>query len=257
MGSIALALCGGAARGYSCIGVLKTLESMSVRVDAFAGTSMGALIAALAACGYTAAEIESLARKVKISDMLGFDLENLFDGIFSTKKIGKFLSRILPETFEELKYPLYVTTVDIDTGNIVIFNEGKLLDALLASCAVPIIFKPVIINKQRLVDGGLKALIPWQPLLADNIKNVVCVSCGFVARKKVAYKGVADIAIRALDIFGRNMIEEAKLNQSMIVLEPDVEKYGVMSFKSIDAFIAAGELAARQRIDDILSLQLS
>jgi len=257
MGSIALALCGGAARGYACIGVLKTLESMSISVHAFAGTSMGALIAALAAAGYTPSEIEAHARKVKITDMLGFDFENVFDGIFSTRKLRRYLSRLLPATFEELKYPLYVTTVDIDTGEIVIFSEGKLLDALLASCAVPIIFKPVIINKRRLVDGGLKALIPWQPLLAENIKNIVCVSCGFVARKRATYKGLANIAIRALDIFGHNMIEEAKLNQSIIILEPDIEKYGIMSFKSIDAFIAAGELVAKQRINDILSLQSS
>lgn len=255
LGSIALALCGGAARGFSCIGVLKALESMSVRVDVFAGTSMGALIAALAANGYRPAEIESVARKVKISDMFSFDLKNVFDGIFSTDKLGIFLSGLLPETFEELKYPLYVTTVDIDTGEIIIFNKGKLLDALLASCAVPIIFKPVIINNRRLVDGGLKALIPWQPLLANNIKNIVCVSCGFVAKKRSAYNGIKNIAIRALDIFGRNMIEEAKLSQTLIVLEPDIEKYGVFSFKSIDTFIAAGELVVKQRIDEILSIE--
>lgn len=257
MGSIALAFCGGAARGYSCIGVLKALESMSVSVDAFAGTSMGALIAALASAGYTAAEIEAIAKKTKISDMVEFGLGNIGEGIFTMGKLRKFLSRLLPETFENLKYPLYVTTVDLDTGDTVVFNSGKLLDVLLASCAVPIIFKPVIINNRRLVDGGLKLLIPWKPLMDDNIQNVVCVSCGFIARKRPAYKGLANIAIRAVDILGRNMIEEAKQNQSLLVLEPDIEKYGVISFKLIDAFIAAGESVARQRIDEILSMQLS
>lgn len=257
MGSVALAFCGGAARGYSCIGVLKALESMSVSVDAFAGTSMGALIAALASAGYTPAEIETIAKNTKISAMVEFGLGNIGEGIFSMGKLRKFLSRLLPETFENLKYPLYVTTVDIDTGDTVVFNSGKLLDVLLASCAVPIIFKPVIVNNRRLVDGGLKLLIPWKPLMDDNIQNIVCVSCGFIARKRPAYKGLANIAIRAVDILGRNMIEEAKQNQSLIVLEPDIEKYGVMSFKLIDAFIAAGELVARQRIDDILSMQVS
>jgi len=210
MGSIAVAFCGGAARSYSCIGVLKTLESMSVSVDAYAGTSMGALIAALASAGYKAADIEAIAREAKIKDLVEFNLGNIFEGIFSMAKLRKYLSRLLPETFESLRYPLYVTTVDIDSGDIVVFNSGNLLDALLASCAVPIIFKPVIINKRRLVDGGLKALIPWKPLMNDNIENIICVSCGFLTRKRPAYKGLANIAIRAVDILGRNMIEEAK-----------------------------------------------
>lgn len=254
MGSIALALCGGAARGYSCIGVLKTLESVSVRVDAYSGTSMGALIAALAAAGHNSAQIEALARNVKITDIAGFDIENLFEGVFTLKNLRKYLSRILPETFEALKFPLFVTTVDIDTGKPVILNSGSLLDALTASCAVPVIFRPVIINNQRLVDGGLKELIPWKPLLENNFRNIVCVSCGFIAKGKAEYKGLANVAVRALDILGRNMIDEAKLHQSLLVLEPDIEKYGVCAFKSIDALIAAGEVAARQRISDILAL---
>ena len=256
MGSIALAFCGGAARSYSCIGVLKALESMSVSVAAFAGTSMGALVAALASAGYRPAEIEAIARKIRISDMVEFSLGNIGEGIFSMGKLRKFLGRLLPETFENLKFPLYVSTVDIDTGETVVFNSGNLLDALLASCAVPIIFKPVRIDKRRLVDGGLSLLIPWKPLLDDNIENIVCVSCGFIARKRPLYKGLANIAIRAVDILGRNMIEEAKQNQSLLVLEPDIEKFGVMSFKLIDAFIAAGELVARQRRDDIVAMQL-
>lgn len=245
MNSIALALGGGAARSYSSIGVMRVIEENDININAISGTSMGALIGSLIANGYTSYEIETIIKNVNIINLLRFNIFNMANGLFNLKKLKKLLQNHLPESFCELKYPLYVTAVDIDSGELVVMHNGKLIDALIASCSVPVLFNPVVINGKRFVDGGLKSQIPWQILAEEGYDNIVCVSNGYIAKKKPIYKGLTNIAIRAIDLLGLNMNENAVNNKELIVIQPDVTQQSVAAFNNIDRMISEGINAAR------------
>src|SRR6056297_853145 len=104
---VALVLSGGGARGFAHIGVLQVLEQRGIRVDAVAGTSMGAILGALYAAGYGADEIFDLADGLSWRDVIDLSLQA---GLLKGDKLRTFLSAHLPRTFGELRLPLAVTT---------------------------------------------------------------------------------------------------------------------------------------------------
>jgi len=159
---IGLALGSGAARGLAHIGVLKVIEETEVRIEAVAGTSIGALIGALYAAGVPLRQIEEVARNVdwrQLAKLLdpAFSTSSLIDG----KKVARFMAELLPvRTFEELRIPLAVVATDIETGEMLVIKKGNLLPALQAAISFPGIFPPVRFGDRFLVDGGLCNPVP-------------------------------------------------------------------------------------------------
>lgn len=157
-----LALGSGAARGMAHIGVLKVLEKTGVRIDAIAGTSIGAFIGALYASGVSVAQMEEVACNVdwrQLARLLDPTLPT--SGLIDGRKVAQFMAELLPvQTFEELKIPLAVVATDVETGEMLIIKKGNLLQALQAAIAFPGIFTPVRFGDRFLVDGGLCNPVP-------------------------------------------------------------------------------------------------
>ncbi|MBE0596671.1 MAG: patatin-like phospholipase family protein [Desulfuromonadales bacterium] len=159
---LGLALGSGAARGLAHIGVLKVLEEEEIPVHSLAGSSIGALIAALFAAGLPARQMETVAREIdwrRLARLLDpvFPSSGLIDGA----RVARFMEELLPvRTFEELRLPLAVVTTDIESGEPVIIRNGDLLTALRAAIAFPGIFPPVRFGNRFLVDGGLVNPVP-------------------------------------------------------------------------------------------------
>lgn len=154
---IGLILSGGAARGFAHIGLLRVLERAGIEADVISGTSMGAILGAFYANGYSAEEIYDLARSVSWRDIIDFSFGS---GLFKGQKLHKFLAQHLPETFEELEKPLVISTTDIETGEEVFIYRGDLITALRASSCFPGAFEPVFFNGRTLADGGIVNNIP-------------------------------------------------------------------------------------------------
>lgn len=177
---LGIALGGGSARGLAHIGVLKVLENAGLRPAAIAGTSMGAIVGAFSAAGYTVAEIEQIAIELDVRDMVSFADFHLNRAVLiNGEKVEAWLREWLPETFEELAIPFACASVDLQEGVVVRQSEGDLISAVRASCSIPGLFTPVLRGEQVLVDGGVLEPVPMPTLKAMYASDVdVAVTVG-------------------------------------------------------------------------------
>ena len=154
---VGLILSGGGARGFAHIGLLRVLERADIHVDVVAGTSIGAILGALYASGYTADEIYKLAKAVSWRHLLDFSMQA---GLLKGEKLHDLLATHLPADFSELKKPLAVATTDVETGDEVFILDGDLVRAVRASSCYPGAFEPVDVNGRMLADGGIVNNLP-------------------------------------------------------------------------------------------------
>ena len=149
---IGLALSGGGAKGFAHLGALQALEEKGIRPDIIAGTSAGAIVGAFYACGFKPKEILEMFMKHDVKDFLSFTLPK--ESFLKYDGFRKFMEKTFPvKSFEELKIPLYTVAADFDNGLCKVFTEGELVPRVLASCTIPIVFKPIKIDGVRYVDG--------------------------------------------------------------------------------------------------------
>ncbi len=157
---VALALGGGGARGHAHIGVLRLLEAEGYRIRAVAGTSAGGLVAVFYAAGFTPQAIEKLFSEVDQETLYGHTPQSP-PSLLGLAGAEKWLRQHLGErTFADLRLPCAVTAVDMIQRREVMLNQGDVVNALLATIAVPGIFPPREIEGMRLVDGGVLNPVP-------------------------------------------------------------------------------------------------
>jgi NTE family protein len=159
---ITLALGGGGVRGVAHIGVLRTLENHGFKIKAIAGTSAGGLVGAVYAAGFSTEKIEETAHKM--------DKERSFHrhsndnpSLLGISGIASKLSELLGDrTFDELKIPFAATAVSLHSGKEIILTKGKVIDAVLATIAIPGVFPSQTIGGRVLIDGGVLDPVPVQ-----------------------------------------------------------------------------------------------
>ena len=167
MKKVGLALSGGGTRGVAHIGVIRALLEAGIEPTAVAGTSAGAVIGALYAAGKSPDEMMKMALAGNsLVRMFKFVLP--FNSVTSLQNLEKLLlDSELPDSFEELKYPLTLTVTNINKGQVEYFDSGPLHKIITASCAIPLVFKPVAIGDQLYADGGIFDNLPAHKLPAD------------------------------------------------------------------------------------------
>ncbi len=163
---IGLSLSGGGARGIAHIGMLQAMEELGIRPGLVCGTSAGAIIGALYCNGYSPKQILAIILEFKVRKI--FKLAISTTGLLHMGKIGNLLQEHLPENnFQALKIPLVIAATDLNAGATVYFSEGELINPLLASNCLPLIFQPIKINETSYVDGGILNNMPHEPLLGN------------------------------------------------------------------------------------------
>ncbi|HAA17402.1 MAG TPA: patatin [Cytophagales bacterium] len=184
--TIGLCLSGGGTRGISHLGMLKALDEAGIRVDRISGTSAGALAGAMYASGYSPDEIYDIYTNSTALRYLRPAVN--FRGIIKIDKARAYLLKYLPEdSFEALKIPLTVAATNLQEGRSDFFTEGPLVEPLLASSALPIIFNPVKIGDYSYVDGGILANMPVMPLVGQ-VDFVFALHCNPVRPEPVEKK---------------------------------------------------------------------
>jgi NTE family protein len=177
---IGLALGGGGGKGSAHIGVLSALEALQLPVDILAGTSIGGIVAAMYATGLRPYQIEQWFHRATAWRILERDPTN--GGLLGTRKIEAMLRELFGETtFAETQVPLGMIAVDLRAGREVLLREGRLVDAVLATCAVPGLFPPVLRDDMVLVDGGVLNNVPVDVCELLGAQRVVGVDLGMVA----------------------------------------------------------------------------
>jgi NTE family protein len=271
---VGIALSGGGARGLAHIGVLKVLEGAGVPIDALAGTSMGGLVAAAYACGLAPAALEqealhmaSLRRLLTLADPT-LPRRGLFEG----QKVREYLAaRLGDRDFGELRLPLTLVAVDLNTGSEVHLRQGRVADAVRATIALPGIFMPVERDGQLLVDGGVLNNLPAnvvRQMGADVVIAVdVAMSIGMISsiteslrQRRYVPEGLmetVEVLYRSLGVMmaeiQRRRLAEA---QPEVLITPALPA-GVTvltGFRRAAEIIAVGEEAARQALPRILDL---
>lgn len=193
-----LALGGGAAKGAAHLGVLKAIHEQNLELQAIAGTSVGAIIAALYAFGKTLDEIFAIAENISLSHVSGFTLKK--KGFSTTERLEKLLIEHLGDVnIEDARIPLAIVASNIRTGKKQVFTQGSLAKAVAASTAVPGLFVPVEIDGEEYVDGGLLENVPISPLKRLGANTLIAVDLDGGDRFE-APQNVMDVLSNALDI---------------------------------------------------------
>jgi NTE family protein len=160
--SIGIALGGGGAKGFAHIGILRVLEENGVACNLVSGTSMGALIGALYCLYGRIDEVEKLALEFENSDLRRYLAPKLStSGLISEKRIRDFLKTVFREyKIENLKRPFFCTATDILSGEELVFSSGSLVEAVMSSISIPVVFPANHYHGRYLVDGGLVDPVP-------------------------------------------------------------------------------------------------
>ena len=253
MNKIGLVLSDGGARGFAHLGLLKLMDELNVKISAISGVSAGAIFGALYASGKTPHEIIALAKSNSYFGFSSFLWRK--EGLFSFEAIRKALKENLPDdSFESLKIPLFVNATDILHNKSLFFSTGELIERLIASASVPVIFEPIAAEDTKLVDGGLLNNFPIEPLVSicDKIIGSHVNKLSNIADTNFRFSKAAMIE-RSFHMAVANSVY-TKLPLCDVFVEPDLEKFGLFRIKDIDQIVEIGYKAASQQKDKIITL---
>jgi len=246
---LGVALGGGGARGLAHIGVWRALHAEGLHPSAVAGVSAGAIVASLWAAQVPLEEVEELPRLIGRWTLIRPSWS--FRSLLSLRPARRLLERWLEgRRLEELPLPCALLCADLRSGEPVVLRRGPVLDAVLASSAVPGVFPPVEWEGKELIDGGVVANVPVDAAREAGAEVVVAVDLGFIATKREEYRNVFHIGLRALDMMGKRLWAPQR-GRADVLLKPDVERMSVMALHKGREFRQAGENEARERMDEI------
>jgi NTE family protein len=249
---IALALGSGGARGFAHVGVIKALEQAGIIVDIVAGSSSGAVVAALYAAGHDAKSLEELAIGVDKDALLDFTLFG--NGWVLGEALQDFVNQAVgSKPIEKLARPFAVAATRVRDGARVIFNHGDTGVAVRASASVPRLFIPPVIRGEEYIDGGLTTPIPVHTVRAMGADVVIAVDVSWSAQARAngAYAASEDTTRSRNE---RHRRFEDELSAADVVIVPRTERTRMLDFDRKLDHIAAGEEAARAAIPRIREL---
>ena len=227
--AIGLALSGGGAKGFAHLGALQALEERGISPDIISGTSAGAIVGAFYASGFKPKEILKLFLGHDVKDFVSFTLHK--EAFLKYDGFRKFMEETLPvKRFDELKIPFYAVASDFDNGLCKVFDEGELVPRIMASCTIPIVFKPIIIDSVRYVDGGLFKNFPVTPIRDKCLKVIGVNVCPKLVEE---YEdNILHVAVRSYQfMFKQNAVEDSKLCD--LLLEVDsIDEYNIFNLKN-------------------------
>ncbi|HUJ09894.1 MAG TPA: patatin-like phospholipase family protein [Verrucomicrobiae bacterium] len=282
---VGLALGTGAARGLAHIGVIRVLEREGIAVDLVAGSSMGSLIAAAWAVGKTADEMEQIALRIKGKRAILKLLDPMFpgSGIIRGLRVLNFLHTIVDDlTFSDTIMPLKIVASNLHTMEEVVFEQGKLIDAIRASISIPGVFRPVGSNGQTLIDGGITNPVPVSVLVKAGVTKIIAVNTipnieqmklrenyrAELARGRrrerqagMHEKGplvetptsIINVYMRSMHAMQSRMAEDACVNAD-IVIRPMVPEGVWYDFYNPERYIRSGEEAAERALPQLKEL---
>jgi NTE family protein len=185
---VAVVFGGGGAKAGAHAGAHRAIQEAGLRPVHYVATSMGSLFAALFAAGLGPDEVLARVGRIRLGDVVARDPLAIIKGLWAKAVLKEAplrnaLRDLLPvKNFEDLKTPLTVTAVPLDTGELVLFGAGSrtlpLADAIYASCALPVYYPPAVIDGRRYADGGLRAVLPLEPAVWERPDLVVAVDIG-------------------------------------------------------------------------------
>lgn len=257
--TLALALGGGSALGFAHIGFLQVLEENNIKVSGVAGTSMGSLVGAFYAFGYSAKELEKIAiEKIHarqfISDIAPITF--LKNGFISGRKIQIVFDNFFEhKNIEDIKIPYKAVAVDMFTGKPYIFEKGSLSEAVRTSISIPGVFKPVKKEDMLLVDGGVIDNVPCDVAKDFNTDVIISVDVIGEYELKKEPKTITGLLLSAFTLIQQEY-NKFKPTYAHLKIKMNVEGVSMTSFQksAIKKAIKIGREYGEKHINEIKSL---
>ena len=242
---IALALGGGAARGFAHIGVIKALEAQGIVPDIVVGTSAGSLVGALYASGLSGFDLQRVALGMDDSAITDWSLPSR--GVIKGEALQNFVnSAVGNRPIEKLPRLLGVVATNLQTGEALVFRTGNTGMAVRASSSVPGVFQPVSISGKEYVDGGLVAPVPVRIARSLGADIVIAVDISARPREQKTLSSF-EVLLQTFAIMGQSLVA-AELPLADIVIQPKVSNIAGTDFQSRHLAVLEGERAAQEQI---------
>ncbi|MBZ0207662.1 MAG: patatin-like phospholipase family protein [Flavobacteriales bacterium] len=236
-------LSGGGIRGAAHLGVLRAFREAGIVPSAISGTSAGALVGALIADGRSTEEASEMVRQ----ELKGSRL--IRRPSLVSRRIANFLRRSLRHrTFEELPIPLHVSATDLENGGQRIFSTGELLPALMASCAIPLIFPPVKVNGIFHVDGGMSNNLPVEPFLKEK-DRVIAVHVNPLPVFVPGKRSVMRTMDRIWHLNFREMVMRSAQGCHLFVEPPELSRFNMFELGKMEVIERIGHAWTRTLLE--------
>lgn len=283
---VGLVLSGGGAKGLAHIGVLKVIDSLGIKVDYIAGTSMGAIIGGLYASGYSGKELDSIFHEIDFDKLLNDDLPRASKAFYERDNSEKYaltlpfdnfkiklpsalsrgqntynlLSRLTLHvndihSFYELPIPFFCIATNIETGKQLLLDKGNLTEAMMASGALPSLFQPVTLDKDVLIDGGVVNNYPIDELKTKGMDILIGVDVQDGLLDRAELTSAPDVLIQ-INNFRTIQAMKTKVEKTDVYIKPNIKSFNVVSFNQGDKIIKAGEVAALSKLNILRELSL-
>lgn len=285
---VGLVLSGGGAKGLAHIGVLKALEENDIPIDYILGTSMGGVVGGFYASGYSALEIDSIARSSEFQNWINgtfpdnfntfyfegepnpswleinLGVDSTFEANFRPQvandlilnfKLAEFTAKanqVAGEDFDNLFVPFKAVGAEIFTQKSIYMDSGKLGEALRATMSVPFVYKPVKINGEYIFDGGIYDNFP-----AHHIREAY--DPDFLIGVNVSTKIFEEYPENDKKLISTSLlymimdkVDPKDLGEKHVFIEPNLEGITGFDFSKAPQIIDSGYVAANKLIPDLL-----
>lgn len=283
---VGLVLSGGGAKGLAHIGALKIIEEAGVRIDYIGGTSMGAIVGALYASGYSATELDSIFKAVDFNAFIQDELPRAAKTFYEREDAEKYAVTLpfdkfkidLPkglskgqnfynqfsrftahvneiQDFNNLPIPFFCMSTNIETGKQVLLDKGYLPEAVAASGALPSVFNPIELNGVLMTDGGVTNNYPLKEIKEKGAEIVIGIDVQDSLMPKEQLNSVTNIMLQ-ISNFKTYEAMRAKVAETDLYIKPSIVDFSVLSFDQIDKIIANGEKAAFAKYEKLKKIAM-
>ena len=253
---VALALGGGAARGFAHIGVIQVLEQAGIRPDIVVGTSSGSLVATLYAGGKNGSQLQALAADMDEYLIADWGVPLVGRGMLRGAALAAYVNQQIGlRPIQDLPVRLGIVAVNLHNGASILFQRGDAGSAVRASSAVPGVFEPVRIAGVDYVDGGLASPIPVSQAKRMGATVVVAVDVSTPPADEVASNSLS-ILLKTFSIMGKHL-GQWELAQADVVVRPQLVGLKNTDFASKQKSIEQGRIAMRAALPALHKALLS
>jgi NTE family protein len=282
---IGLVLSGGGAKGIAHVRVLQVLDSLGIVPDYIAGTSMGSVVGALYASGYSAHQIDSITQAIHwtslFSNSVSFDEINIeekdefgryiyelpLNGLKPQLPLGMVVGQNIEEllaslffpvntitNFDKLPTPFLCVAADIVKGEPVVLRKGSLATAVRASMSIPTVFTPVRMEGRLLVDGGVYVNLPVEYCRQMGADFIIAVDVGGGLMREDELTSAAQLLIQTTFLASNISYEKERANSDIFVDVFSHLKYGTMDFEEGPSMMQSGDTAVRAVMPQLVEL---
>ncbi|MEM9649932.1 MAG: patatin-like phospholipase family protein, partial [Bacteroidota bacterium] len=278
---IGLVLSGGGAKGLAHIGALKVIDEAGIKIDYIGGTSMGAIVGALYASGYSGHELDSIFRVTNFTELiqdnvprgaktfyekedseryaLGLPFTNFNvsfpQAISGGQNIYNELVRLLfhvkdIQDFKQLPTPFLCVATNVETGEEVLLNRGYLPEAIMASGTFPSLFEPSEIDGEILIDGGVVNNYPIDEIREMGADIIIGVDVQHGLSTRESLSSATEILLQ-INNYRTVADMKRKAGETDIYIRPNIDDFSVIDFDRSEEIVVSGEMAAMEKLEEL------